>query len=120
MQGVSDNVEQGYEATFERSYDATPEAVGRVRADLAAFAAGHGMHARRIEDVRLAASEAVTNVVLHAYPARAGTVHVTARLADGALWISVRDFGVGVRPSGAGRSGLGLGLALIGRLADVV
>jgi len=105
--------------SFESSYEATPDAVARVRADLAAFAAGHGMHACRVDDLRLAVSEAVTNAVLHAYRGAGGTVHVTARLDDGALWVSVRDFGAGMHPRGfvAGRSGMGLGLALLGRIA---
>jgi len=106
--------------TFERSYVATPDAIGRVRADLAEFAAGHGMHRTRVDDVRLAVSEAVTNAVLHGYRDAAGTVRVSGRLADGALCVSVRDFGCGMRPQpiATGRIGMGLGLALIGRLVS--
>jgi anti-sigma regulatory factor (Ser/Thr protein kinase) len=107
--------------TFEHSYEASAESIARIRADLAAFAAGHGMHSPRVEDVRLAVSEAVTNAVLHAYRGTAGSVHVTARLADGGLWVSVRDFGRGMRSQQAiatGRTGMGLGLALIGRLVS--
>lgn len=104
---------------LERSYEATPESVGRVRGEVAAFATGHGMPGSRVDDIRLAVSEAATNAVLHGYRGGAGTIHVIARLADGALWISIRDFGCGMQPQPiATRSGMGLGLALIGRLVS--
>ena len=104
--------------TFDRSYQATPAAVGRVRADIAAFAIAHGVEAARVDDIRLAVSEAVTNAVMHGYRDTSGTIHVGARHADGSLWISIRDFGCGMqpRPISAGRTGMGLGLALIGRV----
>ena len=106
--------------TFDRSYQATPAAVGRVRADIAAFAIAHGVEAARVDDIRLAVSEAVTNAVMHGYRETSGTVHVTVRHADGCLSISIRDFGCGMqpRPIGTGHTGMGLGLALIGRVVS--
>ena len=112
MQDVTD--------TFDRSYQAAPGSVGRVRADISAFATAHGVEAARVDDIRLAVSEAVTNAVMHGYRGASGTVHVSARHADGALWISIRDFGSGMqpRPVGARHTGMGLGLALIGRVVS--
>lgn len=106
--------------TFEHSYEGTPDSIGRVRAELAAFAAEHGMHSARIDDVRLAVSEAVTNAVVHGYRSGVGAVHVTAGLAGGELWISIRDFGCGMRPQPlwSRQSGMGLGLAVIGQLVS--
>jgi len=106
--------------TFDRSYEATPESVGRVRADISAFAAAHGVEATRVDDIRLAVSEAVTNAVMHGYRDASGTVHVRATHEDGSLSISIRDFGCGMRPRpiGTGHTGMGLGLALIGRLVS--
>jgi anti-sigma regulatory factor (Ser/Thr protein kinase) len=111
---------QGVRDTFERSYEGTPASIGRVRAELAAFAAEHGMHSARVDDVRLAVSEAVTNAVVHGYRGGAGAIHVTAGLDGGELWISIRDFGCGMRPQPlvSARSGMGLGLAVIGRLVS--
>jgi stage II sporulation protein AB (anti-sigma F factor) len=105
---------------FDRSYPATPVSVGRARADVAAFAAAHGVARACVDDIRLAVSEAVTNAVMHGYRGTSGTVHITARRGDGSLWISIRDFGCGMqpRPIGAGRRGMGLGLALIGRVVS--
>jgi len=105
---------------FDRTYQATPESVGRTRADIAGFAAAHGVGPARIDDIRLAVSEAITNAVMHGYRDSSGTVHVTARYADGSLWISIRDFGCGMqpRPLESRHAGMGLGLALIGRLVN--
>jgi anti-sigma regulatory factor (Ser/Thr protein kinase) len=112
MQDVTD--------TFDRSYRATPASVSRVRADIAAFAVGHGVSPERVDDIKLAVSEAVTNAVMHGYREMSGSVHVAARYVDGSLSISVRDFGCGMqpRPIGAGHTGMGLGLALIGRVVS--
>jgi anti-sigma regulatory factor (Ser/Thr protein kinase) len=104
--------------TFGRSYQATPAAIGCVRADIAAFAAARGAEPAHVDDIRLAVSEAVTNAVMHGYREMNGIIQVTARHTDGALSISIRDFGCGMqpRPLGSGRTGMGLGLALIGRV----
>ncbi len=106
--------------TFDRSYRAEPGSVGRVRGDVAAFAIAHGVGATRVDDIRLAVSEAVSNAVVHGYRDTSGTVHVSATHADDALAISVRDFGCGMqpRPIGAEHAGMGLGIALIGRLVS--
>jgi signal transduction histidine kinase len=57
-------------------------------------------------------AEALTNVAKHA---RAAHAAVTARVADGALVIQVRDDGVGgARPDGNGLVGLADRLAVLG------
>jgi anti-sigma regulatory factor (Ser/Thr protein kinase) len=83
-----------------------------MRRLLVAFAAHFGASAVVCADVALAVTEAVANVVLHAYEPRApGLVHVMADVEDDALEVLVIDHGLGLRP---GRSdGLGLGLATI-------
>ncbi len=106
--------------SFERSYEATPRSVGRVRADVAAFATAHGVDTANVDDIRLAVTEAVTNAVVHGYREMSGTVDVCAEHADGALSISIRDFGCGMQPRslGSGHFGMGFGLALIGSVAN--
>jgi anti-sigma regulatory factor (Ser/Thr protein kinase) len=55
--------------------------------------------------------------VVHAYPASAGWIEVDVWLAGGELWLIVTDDGCGLRAGSPGRR-LGLGLALISRMAD--
>lgn len=86
---------------------------------MSALAAGQGATQRQCEDVGLAVSEALSNVVLHAYADRdePGDVRLRSWIEDGALQVCVSDDGVGMVPR-TDSPGLGLGLAIIGRIAD--
>jgi serine/threonine-protein kinase RsbW len=99
------------------TYEAKPSAVGAARAAVAEFAANAGATDAQVDNVRLAASEAVTNAVLHAYRGEPGDIQVTAALAGRELWILVADEGGGMQPR-ADRPGLGLGLGLISQVCD--
>ena len=92
-----------------------------MRADLARFVRGVGLPAATRDAVALAASEAATNVVVHAYRERGaqGTIEVTAAVAADELWVIVTDTGHGLRPR-PDSPGLGLGLAIIAQTADGV
>ena len=100
-----------------QSYPATPESVPTARRELAQFAADAGAGDDQIEAVRLAASEAITNVVLHAYDGSVGEVHVDANATTGELIVHIADDGTGLQPRFA-KTGLGLGLALIAHASD--
>lgn len=102
---------------FSHSYPAVAESVPSVRTALTEFAAGAGVCGDRLESIRLAVSEAVTNCVLHAYCGTAGTIHVSGARIGSEFWLLIADEGTGLRPRGP-HSGLGLGLALIAQLAD--
>jgi serine/threonine-protein kinase RsbW len=102
---------------LSETYEAKPRSVAAARAALAEFAADAGASDAQVDAVRLAASEAVTNAVLHAYRGGPGQIHVTAALAGRELWILVSDEGGGMQPH-ADRPGLGLGLGLISQVCD--
>ena len=72
-------------------------------------------------DLLLAVSEAATNVIRHAYPARAeGTVfRLGAEISDGRVQVVVTDDGVGLGGSSSD-PGLGMGLPLLGTLSDTL
>ncbi len=91
------------------------EAIAQARRWIAAFAGEHGMSAERRANVATALSEAVTNVVRHAYDERGGEV-VLAAATDGE-WLSVRIADAGC---GTESTSLGLGLPLMRELADRV
>jgi anti-sigma regulatory factor (Ser/Thr protein kinase) len=100
---------------LELRTQATPAAVPGVRRAVVDFAALHGVGVG--PDVALAVSEAITNAVLHAYrEEQAGPVRVVACAEPDRLVVVVRDYGCGMSPN-PDSPGLGLGLAVIGRLA---
>jgi serine/threonine-protein kinase RsbW len=70
-----------------------------------------------LADVKLAVTEACTNVVVHAYPAGDGPMGVRATVNDDLLRIVIIDRGRGILPR-ADSPGLGLGLPLIATLAE--
>jgi anti-sigma regulatory factor (Ser/Thr protein kinase) len=84
---------------------------------VADFARAAGAVGPTLEAIRLAASEAITNAVLHAYHEPGGTVSVSASCLPDELWLLVSDDGDGLQP-GRDSRGLGLGLAVIAQLAD--
>jgi anti-sigma regulatory factor (Ser/Thr protein kinase) len=79
-----------------------------------AFAASNGIDGKLLGDIGLVVSEAVGNVVAHAYENDdddPGGVHIAADVEDSSLEIVVADDGLGIRDGES--SGLGLGLSLI-------
>jgi two-component sensor histidine kinase len=72
---------------------------------------------RLVDDVQLCVSEAVTNVVRHAYGSRRGNVDVVVERTDGELVVVVRDEGNGM-PRGRSRAVGGFGLKIIERIAS--
>lgn len=104
--------------TFSASYPAVSDSVAAARNVLTDFASEAGASEHQLHAIRLAASEAITNAIVHAYdcPER-GEVHVSASYVEGELWLLIADGGHGMRPR-ANSPGLGLGLALIAQLAD--
>ena len=68
-----------------------------ARASVAAFASQMDPTLDELGDIRTAVSEAVTNVIVHAYPDTVGVVWLRARILDGEyLEITVRDKGRGI------------------------
>src|SRR5205807_10127108 len=81
-------------------------------------AAAAGAGGERLEEIRLAVSEALTNAVVHAYRGNEpGHFHVTAAVASGELWVLISDDGRGLHAWNDSR-GLGIGLSLISGLSD--
>ena len=88
-----------------------------VRHVLGAFAEALQLPDILIEDMRLAVTEACTNVVRHAYSdGEPGPVEILIRPEGDSLLVVVSDRGRGLGPS-ADSSGPGLGLPLIAALS---
>jgi len=97
---------------------ARPENVAVVRHVLGAFAEALHLPVDVIEDMRLAITEACTNVVRHAYDGVApGPLEIVIRPEGEIIDVLVTDRGRGIGPS-PDTAGPGLGLPLIAALAD--
>jgi serine/threonine-protein kinase RsbW len=70
-----------------------------------------------LSDIKLAVTEACTNVVVHAYPDGEGPMGLRASIDDRRLYLVVLDRGRGIVPR-PDSPGLGLGLPLIATLAE--
>jgi anti-sigma regulatory factor (Ser/Thr protein kinase) len=93
---------------------ALPDAVGVARQALTGVCEVLGFDARATGDVRLAVSEACTNVVAHAYrgSGEPGSLVVAVEVDGRELTVIVADSGSGITPR-VESGGLGLGLPLI-------
>ena len=104
-------------ASLSESHRATPDVIPMLRHAVTDYAQSVGIEGAQLDGVRLAVSEALSNVVLHAYQHEHGYVHLTARVVGGELWVLVADDGRGQGASPI-RPGLGWGLAFITDAAD--
>jgi serine/threonine-protein kinase RsbW len=100
-----------------RSYPAISASVPEARSAVAELAEVAGASEEQRDAVRIAVSEALTNVVVHAYQGGPGMIHVSAAVAADELWVLVADDGCGLHPR-EDSPGLGVGLALIAEASD--
>lgn len=96
---------------------ARPENVAVVRHALGGFGDAYDIPDQALADIKLAVTEACTNVVVHAYPDGDGPLGISAWMADERLTVVVHDEGRGMLPR-PDSPGLGLGLPLIATLAE--
>ena len=101
------------------SLPARPENVAVVRHVIGAFGDVLDLSERMLADIRLAVTEACTNVVRHAYDEDGGRMDIEIHPCSDRLEIVVADTGRGIAPS-TDRLGPGLGLPMIAHLADSV
>jgi anti-sigma regulatory factor (Ser/Thr protein kinase) len=105
---------------MEIELPARAENVAIVRHALGALGEAYGVDEETLADIRLAVTEACTNVVIHAYPdGQDGPLEVRADLSRRSLTVKVLDRGPGIVPR-PDSPGLGLGLPLIASLAESV
>jgi anti-sigma regulatory factor (Ser/Thr protein kinase) len=103
---------------------ARPEGVGVVRQALAGMADALAFDPGVLGDMKMAVTEACTNVVVHAYAGVDGDGHglleIDLLAEESGMTVVVRDHGSGIKSGGARAStpALGLGLPLIAALSD--
>jgi anti-sigma regulatory factor (Ser/Thr protein kinase) len=105
---------------LEISLPARAENVAIVRHVLGGLGDALGIDEGVLADVKLAVSEACTNVVVHAYAGDGnGLLDLDVIASAARLELVVRDHGRGMAPR-ADSPGLGVGLPLIASLADTL
>lgn len=102
---------------FELTLPARAENVAVVRHAFGGLGEALDVPDHALADVKLAVTEACTNVVVHAYGEDEGPMAVSAELREGRLTVVVADEGRGILPR-PDSPGLGLGLPLIATLAE--
>jgi serine/threonine-protein kinase RsbW len=110
-------ISMGRGQTLSHSYPAVADSVPRAREALSTFARSGGATDDQLDSIRLAVSEAATNVVVHAYEEDSGRIQLDAGLSAGELWVLISDDGLGMRPQ-IQSPGLGFGLSLISQVCD--
>ncbi len=101
------------------SVPAEPESVSLVRQAVTGVADTLGMSPDARDDLRIAVTEAATNVVVHAYPDRRGVLRVEVWPDTDTMVVHVTDHGCGIVPRIERVSpGLGLGIQLIAALSE--
>jgi anti-sigma regulatory factor (Ser/Thr protein kinase) len=99
---------------------AVPDSIAVIRQTVSGICEALGADARTVGDIKLAATEACTNVVLHAYAGREpGSIELDAFATEDELRLLVRDRGAGMTPAPMAE-GLGLGLPLIAALTSTL
>ena len=110
--------------TLELTLDARPQNLALIRLALAGVAANAGAPREIVSDLKLAVTEACTNVIQHAYggDAAAGEIVVRYTIERGMVAVEVEDTGTGfeldVPAPIEDRNGGGNGLMIIRVLTD--
>jgi serine/threonine-protein kinase RsbW len=103
---------------LELKLPARAENVAVVRHTFGGLAEALAVDEQTLADIKLAVTEACTNVVIHAYePDEEGPLEVDATIRERRLRVVIRDRGRGIVPR-PDSPGLGLGLPLIATLAE--
>ena len=105
------------EPEVRATFPGTPAGVGALRRAVSELARRCGLPDDVVDAARLAASEAASNAVIHAYRERPGQLHLRAELRDGELQLVIADQGNGVAPR-TDSPGLGLGLPIMAHVSE--
>jgi serine/threonine-protein kinase RsbW len=75
------------------------DSIPKIRESIAEIVRESVFHQREVQEVQLAFEEACTNIVLHAYESRGGSIYVSVRIQKGRLEILIEDDGIPFDPT---------------------
>lgn len=107
-------------------FESVPGVLGFARVAAASLASGLDVGIDRLDDIKLAVSEAVSNCIVHAYPEGPGPIVMEMRLGEGQFEVVVEDRGIGIADLDASRTPgftadplrMGMGFTLMEALSD--
>jgi serine/threonine-protein kinase RsbW/stage II sporulation protein AB (anti-sigma F factor) len=105
------------EPELEATFPGTPPGVGALRRAVGEVARQAGLAKDAVDAARLAASEAASNAVVHAYREHKGDLRLLARVEQGELHLVIADDGGGLSPR-TDSPGLGLGLPIMAHISE--
>ena len=111
---------------FKMCVPGKPEYVGTVRMAVAHIAAGIGFDIEAIDDIKVAVSEACTNIIRHSHNHTGFSYDITVEREEKGLVITVKDGGVGfetedyTEPVPGETRGSGMGIFIVRALMDEV
>ena len=79
------------------SFKSLSENEAFARSSVAGFCLPLNPTIDEIVEIKTAVSEAITNCIVHAYPDTIGTIRVDVTLNIDTIYISVRDYGIGIK-----------------------
>lgn len=82
--------------SVEVKFKAVPENEAFARNVVASFILPLNPNINELEDIKTAVNEAITNVIVHAYPNKAGYVTMKISTIDNKITINITDNGVGI------------------------
>lgn len=83
--------------SMEIKFKAIPENEAFARNVVASFILPLNPSLSELEDIKTAVNEAITNVIVHAYPDKAGYVTMKITTKDNNIEIGISDNGVGIK-----------------------
>lgn len=83
--------------SVEVKFKAVPENEAFARNVVASFILPLNPSINELEDIKTAVNEAVTNVIVHAYPNKSGYVTMKITTEDNIIQINISDNGVGIQ-----------------------
>jgi serine/threonine-protein kinase RsbW len=102
---------------LEATFPGTPPGVGELRRAVGDIAREAGLPDSTIDAARLAASEAASTAVIHAYRDHPGDLELRARVEGDELHVVIADHGPGLAPR-TDSPGLGLGLPIMAHVSE--
>ena len=83
--------------TMEIKFKAIPENESFARHVVASFILPLNPSLNELEDIKTAVNEAITNVVVHAYPEKVGYINMKITTNENKIEINISDNGIGIK-----------------------